>query len=288
MQVIFLAEKECMLTVNGAYFGVVDGFERRAELNTEDGLFCELRCAGYLPISFRFDEAFLFSPPPKVELYFFKGGVAVRCRDFVKDDPTLSVLWRETVCGVPLTLCMQGRLQLRFGETGTADLPEGFETCKPYPLGEEILLEGETCFAVFSREGELKLLSEGKISERDGTLKAEIPFFDSMGHTAVIERRGDRLLSCVIRSRFEPSARTFALALFESVLIGADVSPFLAENLQSKASSLKNFLGKFTSVVPTGDDAVTGLVYPRKPRVFDVRYFRVTLENGKISNIMEE
>ena len=291
MQVIFLAEKPCALTVNGAYFGMVDGFEKRAELDVKDGLFCEFLPPDHLPVRFRFDEDFLLSPPPQVDLYFFKGGVAVCCRDFVKSDPTLSVLWQEKLGGTLLTLCMQGRLQLNLeNETGfhIIPLPEELESCKPFLSGEEIVLEGDGCFAVLSRAGKLLLLTEGTLLERGETLKAEIPFADSMGHTAVIERRDGKLLSCVIRSRFGPTERTFALAFCESVLIGADVSPFLTETLMKKAGSLKKFLGKYTSVTLTDDPTLTGLVYERKPHVFDVRYFRVTLDGGKISNIIEE
>ncbi len=291
MQVIFLAEKPCALKVNGAYFGMVDGFEKRAELDVKDGLFCEFLPTGYEAVRFRFDEEFLLAPPPHIDLYFVKSGVAVYCRDLVKSDPSLTVLWQEKTGGSLLTLCMQGSLQLNLeNEKGfhIVRLPEELSDCKPYALGEEILLEGTIGFAVVSREGELLLCTEGKVTEKGETLKAEIPFADSMGHTAAIERKAGKLVSCSIRSRYEPTERTFALALFESVLIGADAAPFLAEDLKEKAGSLRQFLGKYVSVVLTDDPALTGLVYGRKPHVFDVRYFRVTLENGKIANIREE
>ncbi len=291
MQVIFLAEKQCALMVNGAYFGMADGFEKRAELDVKDGLFCEFLPSGYEPVRFRLDEEFLLSPPPHIDLYYTKSGVAIYCHGFVRCDPVLRVLWQERLGGSLLTLCMQGRPQLDLqNETGVRliPLPEEFEECKPSLSGDEILLEGENCFAVLSRGGELLLCSEGKVLQKGETLVAEVPFFDSMGHTAVIERRGGKLLSCKIRSRFAPTERTFALALFESVLIGADVTPFLAENLREKAGSLKSFLGKYVSVALTDDPTLTGLVYERKPHVFDVRYFRVTLEGGKIANIKEE
>ncbi len=291
MQVIFLAEKPCVLTVNGAYFGTVDGFERKAELDPKDGLFCEFLPAEYLPVRFRLDEAFLLDPPPQVSLYFIRGGAALYCHGFIRSDPSLTVLWQERTGGSLLTLCMQGKLQLNLeNETGfhIVALPEELEQCRPYALGEEILLEGEKGFAVLSREGKILLCTEGKVLGKEGTLKAEIPFCDSMGHTAVIERKDGKLISCSIKSAFEPTEQTFALALFESVLIGADVTPFLAENLLPKAGSLKKFLGKYTSAVLTADPALTGLVYERKPRVFDVRYFRVTITDGKISNISEE
>ena len=86
MRVIFLAEKPCALTVNAAFLGTVDGFERSAEINPGDGVFCELLPVGYAPVRFRFDENFLRSPPEQVNLYFIRGGVAVLLA-YLKHDP---------------------------------------------------------------------------------------------------------------------------------------------------------------------------------------------------------
>ncbi len=291
MRVTFLAEKPCALTVNGAYFGIVDGFERSARLDPKDGVFCELSPAGYLSVRFRFDEDFLLSPPPQIKLYFSEGGAAVYAYDFARCDPSLSVLWQEHVSGSRLTLYMQGRLTLDLqNETGThlVPLPEELLGCKPYACGEDILLEGESAFVLLGRDGTVKLRTEGKILEKGETLRAEIPFADSMGHSAVMEWKAGELLSCTIHSQREPTEATFALALFESALIGADCTPFLADSLKEKASSLRAFLGKYTSVVLTDDPARVGLVFGRGERTYDVRYFRVEFTDGKISNLWED
>ena len=39
MRVYFLSEKPCGLTVSGIYLGLIDGFERSAELSPADELF---------------------------------------------------------------------------------------------------------------------------------------------------------------------------------------------------------------------------------------------------------
>jgi len=54
-----------------------------------------------------------------------------------------------------------------------------------------------------------------------------------------------------VRTASEPQADTFAIAFFESILIGADPLPFLHETLSEKADSLREFLGDFRSVVLT-------------------------------------
>ena len=129
------------------------------------------------------------------------------------------------------------------------------------------------------------MLSEGKVLSCDNTLKAEVPFHDCMGHTAVCEWSGGELVSCSVRTAYEPTEATFALALFESALIGADCTPFLADNLAEKAAALKEYLGDYRSVVLTAERDKIGLAYERKERVFDVRYFLVEMREGKISNI---
>ncbi len=291
MRVIFLAEKPCALTVNGAFLGTVDGFERSAEVDPSDGVFCEFLPVGYAPVRFRLDENFLMDPPEQVRLYFVRSGVAVLCHSFVKSDVSLTVLWQERLGGTLLTLCMQGKLQLNIeNETGfhILPLPEELIDCKPFLCGEIYLLEGSEGFVLFGRDGTLKVRTEGKVLERGRVLRAEVPFRDSLGHTALMEWRDGVLVGCTIRSKREPTDATFALALFESALIGADCTPYLADPLKAKAGKLKTFLGEYSSVVLTGDPACVGLVFERTPRIYDVRYFHVTVTDGKVSNIKEE
>jgi hypothetical protein len=290
MRVIFLSESAAALSVNGVYLGVADGFERTCELDPKDRVFCELKPSGRVPVSFFFDEAFLISPPPQIKLYFFAGGVAVYAGDYVRSDASLEVVWQKRLGGTLLTLCMQGKLQLNFeNETGfrMIPLPETFYGSTACALRDGFLLECETGFALLSHDGKILLLSEGRILEKESVLKAEVPFHDSMRHTAVCAWEDGRLTECTIRTAQEPTEATFALALFESVLIGADCLPFLHPSLAEKADALREFLGGFESVVLTQERDKVGLVYRRKERVYDVRYFRVSTEDGKISNIAE-
>lgn len=290
MRVYFLAEKPCALHVNGIYLGMVDGFERSTEINPEDGVFCELKPSGFLSVVFRFDEEFLFAPPPQVKLYFTENAVAVYVCDFIRADQSLKVLWQKRIDKSLLTLTVQGKVTLNLeNETGfhVLNLPDAFETCTAKRLGDFVLLESESMFALLSRDGKFPVLSEGKVLEAArGELKAEIPFHDSVGHTAICGYKNGELEECSIRTKREPTEATFALALFESALIGADCKPYLSDTLQEKANTLKEFLGDFRSVVLTGTPNRVGLVYERKERVFDVRYFRVEITDGKVSNVL--
>lgn len=291
MRVVFLAERTCALTVNGVYLGLVDGFERVCEINPEDRVFCQLSANGCIPLSFFFDVEFLLNPPPQVKLYYFEGGVAVFAQELPLADCSLKVLWQTRLGGTLLTLCRQGKLQLNVeNESGfhLVELPSALEESEAYALGEQFLIEGNNSFALLSREGEMLILSEGRVLEKEFALKAEVPFHDSMGHTALCTWENGKLTECTIRTVQEPTEATKALALFESVLIGADFYPFLHETLLEKADALREFLGAFQSVVLTGKKQRVGLVYERKPRIYDVRYFLVELTDGKISNIVPD
>ncbi len=291
MRVVFLADRTCALTVNGVYLGLVDGFERTCELNPDEGVFCELKANGCIALSFFFNQEFLLNPPPQVKLYYYAGGLAVFAGDFLLADSGLKVLWQLRFGGTLLTLCQQSKLQLNVeNETGfhLVELPSSLAESEAYPIGDDFLIEGKAGFALVSHGGEISVLSEGTVTEREPVLKAEVPFRDSMGHTALCTWENGRLTECRIRTTMEPTEATFALALFESVLIGADYKPFLHETLLEKADALREFLGDFRSVALTDDPQKVGLVYARKERIFDVRYFRVQLTENKISNIVPE
>ena len=151
-------------------------------------------------------------------------------------------------------------------------------------LGVAAAVLGGGGFALLSRNGEILVQAEGRVLETGGVLRAEVPFHDSRGHTALCEWQKGELLSCTVRTARAPTPATFALALFESVLLGLDASPFLSPELE--ADALKEYLGEFRSVVMTDEEDRVGLIYPRRERVFDVRYFTVETDGGRICNIV--
>lgn len=291
MRVFFCADTTCVFFVNGMYLGAVDAFERSVELDPADGVFCELKAAGYAPVRFCLNEDFLFSPPEGVELYFFGGAVCVHVQGFVRADPCLRVLWQKRLGGALLTLCVQGRVVLNlesargFFQIG---LPFSFEECVPSRAGELFLLESRTAFALIGDDGEVRALSEGRVTERGARVTAEIPLHDSLGHIVRRTWENGAAGDCAVLSAREPAEAAFALAFFESLLTGSDPEPWLSPSLAPKKGLLRQFLGDFRRAVLTEKTDVVGLVYARKPRVFDVRRFRVTVEEGKIANIAAE
>lgn len=289
MRVFFLSEQPCALFAGGAYLGIVDGFERFTELDPKDCLFFEfVPLNGYLPVRFILDERFLLSPPPEIELYFLENAICVRAVNFLLADQSLKVLWQKRFGKTRFTLVLQGKLQLYFenGELHIIDLPPRFMHCRAEETDFGYLLSTDTAFALLSFSGELLLVSEGKILCKQGKLSAEVPLNDCLLHTAECEWEEGRLVSCKIKTPNAPAPATFALAFFESLLIGADCEPFLTEEMRERAEYLKDFLGEFLSVVLCDEPEKIGLVYLRYERVYDVRYFRVEINEEKISNII--
>lgn len=291
MRIFFCADIECAFFVNGAHLGIVDNFERSTQLDPADDVFCEFKAVGYAPVRFRLDEDFLFAPPEGVELYFFRGGASVHIRGFVRDDPTLRVLWQRRLDGCLLTLCVQGRIVLNLESAQgffQIPLPFSFETCAPSRAGKLFLLESPSAFALIDEEGRVRALSDGRVTERGARVTAEVPLHDSLGHAVRRSWTDGEAGECTLLASREPTEATFALAFFESLLIGADPLPYLAPSLAPKAGLLRQFLGPFRSVVLTEKTDVVGLVYARKERVYDVRRFRVALADGKVSNLVPE
>lgn len=290
MKVYFLSERLSALTLNGVYLGMIDGFERSVELEPNDKIYAEIASAGCLPLRFCIDQDFLFAPPPHIRLYYSESGVAVYAYGFLHEDQSLKVLGEEQLGTAHFTLYRQGEVSLRYehGRTQVIQLDDRFEKCEIKEIHDGYLLTGEGAFLLLGRGGNVLVRSEGEVVEAGETLKAEIPFHDSMGHTVVSEWKGGELLSSSVRAKHNPTEATYALALFECVNLGVDPSPYLHEKIRHKADSLKEFLGDYRSVVLTDSPNRVGLVYERKERVFDVRYFTVTLEDGKICNISPE
>ena len=50
-------------------------------------------------------------------------------------------------------------------------------------------------------------------------------------------------------------------------------------------SKIKAYLGDFTAVVATDDPTKCGIVKPKAPRLFEVAYYRFSVEEGKIADI---
>lgn len=302
MKTYFLSSKPCALTVNDAFFGVTDLFERFAELRLADNLFLRFSPQDALPVGFFFNENIRFQAPQGVEVYFVKDGVALYVKDFPPSDYTLRPVAQNTDGGTVVTVFIQGNPQVSiqtptdfFNDT----LPPSFTKCDVTFVDGLIFLASPTQLAVYTRQGKRALLeSVREYQIQDGMLTATLPLNDALGREARctyalsdagLERTAFSISQRLSKDGTQNAAaiqeELLAFAFFETVLIGGDFAAFLDEELQQKADSLRAFLGNFTAVIPTSEPNVCGLVKPVGERIFDTAYYTLTIKDGKICDI---
>ena len=290
MRVYFLAERPAALFVGGAYFGRADSFARSAEVALTDGILLSFVPSGdFLPLQFTLGEDTLFSPPRGISLYRAENLLAVRAHGFLHADPALRVIWQTQLGGARLTLFRQGALQLTVQTQAgfrIAELPDYLQDCTAAVQPHGFLLQGERGFCDLSPEGEMRILSEGRILKAEETLRAEVPLGGCLGHTALCEWKEGKLLSCTLRAKRQAEGRSIALALLESARIGADCTPFLHPSLRGKAGELLAFLGSFEDVFLPKEADTVGIVCRLRERVYALRSFRVELRDGLVSNLI--
>ena len=309
MKIYFLSSTRCALTVNGAYFGITDLFERFADISLQDGAMITFTPENALPISFFLNENIRFSPPAGCEVYLLRDAIAVYARDFPPNDFSLRPIAQSRSDNTLVSVFSQGNVQLSI-QTGTqfysAVLPPDFSTCEiafcnafshPY-----VLLKSPKSLAVFSSTAQL-LLCETVLSYQlsGDTLTALLPLQDSVGRTAEgvwqFSEAGLQRTAFTLRQVRTQNGdldgekiklELLPYAFFESLLIGAETDGFLCEELLSEKEKLRAFLGDFCDVCITADPFVCALLRKKGERLYEASYFSVTVENGKISDIRSQ
>lgn len=297
MKIYFLSSTPAALTVNGAYLGVVDGFERFADLALRDNLFIRFEPENALPIGFFLTERIRFSPPENCEVYLLKDGIAIYARDFPPSDFTLKTIAQEREGDCLATVFRQGEVQLALQTPNgafTATLPRTFVDCELSFHEGLIFIRSENSLAIFTQTGVCTFL-ECILSYHveNQTLTVVLPLLDSLARKAectyaLSERGVERLSFTLVQERSlhgNPREELLAFAFFESVLLGADYACFLQDELAKKAEEIKAFLGDFISVTVTENPFVCGLVRKKAERLFEVAYYTVEVSEDKITDI---
>ncbi len=302
MKIYFLSSRPCALTLNDAYFGLTDRFERFAEISLKDNVFVRFTPENAQPIGFFLKESVRFTPPVGCEVYLLKNALAIYARDFPPSNLTLKIIQQQCFDKNKLTLFYQGELQLSI-ETGKgffiSTLPPVFERSELFFESGLFFLKAPNMLAVYTRLGERALMENVlSFSIETGVLRATLPLSDSLGRVADCEWELSE--EGVTRTKFTLSqARTvngennpetlkaelLPFAFFESVLLGADCEAFLSDDLAPQADKLKGYLGNFCSVTLTDAPNVCGLVYQKADRLFEIVEFSVSVEQGKITDI---
>ena len=296
MKIYFLSSFPCALTVNGAYFGVTDGFSRFAEVCLSDRLFLQFTPEHAQPISFFLDEQVRFTPPSGCEVYRMPDALAIYAKHFPPTDLTLRPIAQcKGTTGVA-TLYRQGEVYLSVThENGTfiATLSPEFATAKLSCQNGLFFLDGGNLLAIYDKNARV-LFCERVTQYRvdNDTLSATLLLSDSLQRTADgVWRLTD--YSCQRESYTikqpsvdgVPPPDLLSYAFFESMLFGGDILAFLAESMHEKVDSLQAYLGNFREVVPTNNSDVCALIYPKEKDIFDVKYCKITRQGEKIIDL---
>lgn len=302
MKIYFLSSRPCALTINDAYFGLTDRFERFAEISLKDNVFVRFTPENAQAIGFFLNESLRLKPPMGCEVYLLKNALAIYARDFPPSNLNLKILSQKRFDKNTLTLFYQGDLHLSIEtEKGffISTLPPAFENSELLFESGLFIVKAENMFAVYTRFGERVLMENvPSFAIEAGVLRATLPLSDSLGRVADCEWELNE--EGVTRTKFALSqARTASgennlealqaellpFAFFESVLLGADYATLLSEDLAPQADKLKEYLGDFCSVTLTENPNVCGLVYQKADRLFEIIEFSVCVEKGKITDI---
>lgn len=295
MKIYFLSSRPCALTLNDVYFGITDNFERFADIPLTDRVFVRFSPQGGMPITFFLTEALRFSPPEGCEVYLLKDGLAIYARDFPPLTSPLRVITQQLFDNVLATVFAQGSIHLSIqteNDFFIAYLPPSFEKCSLSFHANLLFIETKNELTVYALNGE-QLLHERIIryTVQENTLNATMPLSDSLNRTATAQWSLSKN-SCV-RTHYavnepaaeKPSDDLLPYAFFENVLIGANFDELLSDELIPEKEKLRAFLGDFEAVIPTADPNVCGLIKKKATRLYEVSYYTVKTEKGKILDV---
>lgn len=302
MKIYFLSSRLCALTLNDAYFGVTDQFERFAEVSLKDRIFVRFTPENALPLGFFLTENIRFSPPEGCEVYLLKDGLAVYARDFPPRDFTLRPVAQKRDGELLATVFVQGETQVSLQSPHgffVAALPPAFAHCEIEFHGGLVFLKAPDNLAVFTQKGENVLLEKIlSFSADEKELSATLPLCDPLGRHAdckwSISEDGLTRTEFTLRQTTAKDGETaqekirdelLPYAFFTSVLIGANFEDFLSDELALKADKIKEFLGDFVAVTPTQEPNVCGLVRKKGERLFEVAYFQAETKGEKICDL---
>lgn len=304
MRVYFLSYVPAALKLNGLFVGSIDAFERHIELDPADGVLAEIVPGDNLqPVNFFLDEKFFAAPPDFADVYLMDGDALIYLREYGRKDVKLKVIFQTRFCGSLITVFSQGGayLSAEGAEYSLTPLPLSFLQCRAEEkqlAGRDVLaLYGGNAIAIISEHGKLIFLNAVESAEFGQNLKITAAFETCTAAKAECVFGYDGQSLSLVNSRTvetrPPEESILHFAFFESVLCRGDYEKYLDDELKPRADDLISYLKDFVSVtVPTekfyavhGDIPAAGLVYPKGKNLFEVKYFRVDLNGGKISNL---
>ncbi|MDE7084454.1 MAG: hypothetical protein K2O81_04355, partial [Clostridia bacterium] len=309
MRLYFLSERTAALKLNGAYLGIIDGFERFVDVDGGAKILAEIVPDGdAMPLSFFIDDKLFSSPPDFLDVYLSGGDAVVYVSRFDKRQHELKVVAQTEFRGGQYTLFLtDGRVYLNCEKSAECSLYELPASCANAALTESkiggfpvLLAEGDGYLTVISEDGKRVFYNAAESWECGDKLTIKVNFNTCAECAATCTFCYDGTAMTLEGSRTEervpPSEKILHFAFFESILTRGDYIKYLGDELKESAAALPEFLGEFVDVtVPYSrfydahPEAVhaAGLVYPVKKNLFNIKYFAVDIADGKITNVYE-
>ncbi|MCD8372972.1 MAG: hypothetical protein LUD27_06710 [Clostridia bacterium] len=304
MKVYFLSEVKAALKLDGEYVGIIDNFERWCEVDCNRAVLAEIIPDDNLqPVNFFICGSFFSGPPDFAEVYYSNGFRAIRIKEFFNKNPSLELILQQKFCNLTVTVYRQGDIFVSCeGESfENYPLPRQFENPRIREAtvnGKKLLaLYGGGYMAVITPCGKLIFLNEVENCSFGDTLEAIIPL-QTCTHCFAeckFSYSDDKFVLTYSRTteRQNYSENLLPFVFFERALRSGDFAALLCDELKPKAKILKNYLGEFIAVtIPhedfykTNPDAeAAGLVYERGKNLYEIIYFAVDIQGGKIANI---
>ncbi|MDE7380402.1 MAG: hypothetical protein K2N14_05045 [Clostridia bacterium] len=307
MRIYFLSERPAALKLDGAYLGLIDGFEKFVDVDPNAKILVEVLPDGNaLPISFFIDRKFFENPPEFADVYLCGEDAVIYIARYESRICRLKVIAQKQFCGGLVTLFINGGrvyLNCEKQECSLYELSDGFENARltPSRIGgfDVLLIEGSGCLAVISEECKRVFYNPAESWQCGDKLTIKVNFNTCAGCRATCSFTYDgktmTLESSVTEESVPPKESVLHFAFFESVMCKGDFEKYLSESLKPSAGKLGGFLGDFCDVtIPYrkffethGDLNAAGLVYPITKNLFKVKYFAVNIKNSKIDNIYQ-
>lgn len=304
MRIYFLTCVAAVLKLNGLYAGGTDLFERHIEVDLNNGILAEIVPGDNLqPVNFFLNEKLLREPPDYMDVYLMGGEALIYVRRFESRDTRINVIFQTRFEQNLVTVFSQGEIYLSVEGKNYSLTPLGshFKNVRAeekrlagYPV---LALQSGNALVVLSHTGEIIFSNEVIFAEFGEKFKTAVRFETCTAAQADCEYAYDGQKLTLISSRtietVPPDEKTIHFAFFESILTYGDFEKYLSQEMAPKAGDLREYLGEFTGVtVPTEkfyclhpDEKAAGLVYPKASNLFEVRYFAVSISDGKIENV---
>lgn len=296
MKMYFLSCIPCELTLNGIFFGIVDNFERFANVNFSDKIFAKFTPQAALPVSLFLTDELLTNPPSFCEIYLLKDSVAIYIKEFPPLDYTLVPIAQQRFDESLVTVFRQGCIYLSLQTSEgffISTLPPAFAVCDLSYHSGLFFIQAEKQLAIYTQSGKRVFLEEFiDYQIQENTLTATLPLSDSLHRVAdccwTLNKNGLIQTQFNLRQNVERAEHELlAYAFFESILLGIPYQDFLDDTLLPQADKLISFLGAFVGVTLTDDPYTCGLIKTKSERVFEVVNFTITMKNNKIFDIKQ-